>query len=122
MRDNEEKMDRILPLKFEECRISDFSALLNDVRWADFTKEENFDAGIDEIVRRIEGTRLRQQDFSLTDYERMMFAIDVAIRAGNTTMMFYNSSIKENFRLDDRKNAATEADETAQTRVFAQKV
>lgn len=119
MRDMQDKTDRILPLKFEDCRISDFVGIL-DTKYADFTLESKFDQSIQEILRRIDSTPELGGHFSRPDYERLLFAIDVAIRAGTTTMLYYNSSLRENVTLDERKNSATEADRTAQIRSTTQ--
>lgn len=117
MRDTNDKADAILPLKFEECRISDFSGLL-DLKYADFTKD--FAKGIQDVLRRLQESKVQTSTLLRTDYERLLFAIDLAIRAGTTTMMYYNKSLKDNSSLDERKNAATEADKTAQVRVVSQ--
>jgi myo-inositol-1(or 4)-monophosphatase len=50
----------------------------------------------------------------------LIFAIDLAVRAGTTAMLYYNSTLKENLTLDQRKNAATDADSTAQVQVVSQ--
>jgi myo-inositol-1(or 4)-monophosphatase len=117
MRDTQEKVSAILPLKFEECRISDFSGLI-DLRYADFTTD--FDKGIHEVLRRIDSEPGRRSSISKSDYERLLFAIDLAVRAGTTTMMYYNRALMENASLDERKNTATEADKVAQIRTISQ--
>src|SRR6185436_5192969 len=93
MRDTTEKTEAILPLRFEECRISDFSGLL-DLKYADFTR--GFDNGIQEVLQRLSEGKMRSPSLSRADYERLLFAIDLAIRAGTTTMMYYNSSLHDN--------------------------
>jgi myo-inositol-1(or 4)-monophosphatase len=117
MRDTREKADSILPLKFEECRISDFGGLL-DLKYADFTKD--FKKGIQEVLRRLALRSTSASSLSKSDYERLLFSIDIAIRAGTTTMMYYNRSLMSNASLDERKNTATEADKVAQARIVSQ--
>lgn len=118
MRDVTDKRDAILPLKFEECKISDFTPLLDSLKYADFTK--SFDHGVSQVLERVSSVRPTANALlSRRDYERLLFAIDLALGAGSTTMMFFNSSFKENTSLDERKNAATEADRTAQSRTIS---
>jgi myo-inositol-1(or 4)-monophosphatase len=116
MRDTNDKSENILPLKFDECSISDFS-FLTELKYADFTK--NFDIGIKEILARLQKSPTITAGVNRSDYERLIFSIDLAVRAGTTAMMYYNSSLKENLTLDERKNAATGADRTAQVQAIA---
>jgi myo-inositol-1(or 4)-monophosphatase len=117
MRDTNDKSANILPLKFEECSISDFS-LLTELKYADFTKD--FNSGIAEVLARLQESPTSKAGVNRSDYERLIFSIDLAVRAGTTAMMYYNSSLKENLTLDERKNAATGADRTAQVQAIAQ--
>ena len=69
------------------------------------------------LFRRIRRDRTSHDNISQEEYDRLLLAIDLAIRAGNTAMMYYRNSLKENITLDDRKNAATQADLAAQNKV-----
>lgn len=115
-RDLEEKNDRILPLKFDDCELPVFGGLLKSIRHADFTK--SFEIGCKSLIRRIDQTKHEEQTrISNDDYNRLLLAIDCSIRAGQTAMMFYNNSLENNLTLDDRKNAATQADKAAQNKI-----
>jgi myo-inositol-1(or 4)-monophosphatase len=49
--------------------------------------------------------------------KRRDFAIDVALRAGNVVMRYYNSCLIENMSIDDKKNTATLADRASQVEI-----
>jgi len=118
MRDVTDKSEAILPLRFDDCTISDFGPLLSSLKYADFTGR--FDHGVTQVLERLSGRETTPAgQLTKADYDRLLFSIDLALGAGTTTMMYFNSSFKENSALDERKNLATEADRTAQTRAVA---
>jgi myo-inositol-1(or 4)-monophosphatase len=105
------RLHNVLPLKFDATKPSKFSKTLKPVKYIDFSV--NFKAGIDAILDRL-GNPAKEKE---QDSERLYFALDLALRAGNVAMRFYNSSLLPNTTLDQRKNAATSADKAAQLEV-----
>lgn len=107
------KWDKVLPVRLDETNPHDFHGLLRAVVFADC---RDFKKGMDGLLRRL-GPPTDRDDFPEEDHERLHFAIDLALRAGNVAMRFYNSSLLGNATLDDRKNAATNADLAAQLEI-----
>lgn len=113
------RWDRILPLKFDGTfpgDLSPFLKLLNP-KWIDFTR--SFDDGLREVLNVIGPAEEDVSQGKVADLSRLRFAIDLAVRAGNVAMRFYNASIGPNEPLDARKSATTRADLAAQNEVVA---
>ncbi len=111
------RWEKILALKSDETTPVNFSPLLTSTKYADISGE-NFNKGIEEILNSI-GEPTDESAVKLHDLGRLRFAIDLAARAGNVAMRFYNSSLRQNEALDDRKNAATRADKAAQNEIVS---
>lgn len=112
------RWDRILPLRFDEREPSEISPFLRllSAKWIDFRNR-------DDGCRKLLDTLGRPDEYAsqqkLADLNRLRFAIDLAVRAGNVAMRFYNGSMQPNENLDVRKSATTKADRAAQTEVVA---
>lgn len=115
LKDMERGTSTILPLKFDETDIRDFGRLFAPIQHCDFT--QNFETGINDLLKRVGSTKTADGP-SEEDYKRLLFSIDLVVTAGNAAMMYYNSSLKQNQALDDRRNAATRADTTAQNKIL----
>lgn len=107
---NDQKWENVLPLKFDSTEPKSFHPILQAALYADFS---DFEAGIERVIERL-GSPSSMDKRHEHDRERLYFAIELAIRAGAEAMMHYNSSLISNMTLDDRKNAATLADRSAQ--------
>lgn len=112
---NPKRWECILPLKYDKTKPSDFSPLLSPLNWIDFTS--GLEQGIAKILETL-GDPTEESDKKLRDLERMHFAIDMAVSAGNTAMRCYNSSVRQNEMTDERKNMATLADKAAQNEII----
>ena len=110
----DQKWENLLPICLDSARPQDFHPILSACKYADFRE---FDTGLKEIYDRLGEPALVEKETE-NQRKRLYFAIELAVRAGNVVMRHYNSSIVENLALDDRKNAATLADQSAQTEVI----
>lgn len=109
-------LETILPIKLDDTGISNFRLILQTKNYCDFTGD--FDSGLQDVLRRIRRGTSNLSNFSEEDYQRLIFAIEIAIDAGHATMMHYNRSIKDYSELDKRKNAATHADTNAENKII----
>ncbi|MGO9270862.1 MAG: inositol monophosphatase family protein [Terriglobia bacterium] len=110
--------DRILLLRFGEedpTALSPFLRRLNP-RWIDFRDSE---AGLRDLLVALGQPDDTESPRTPADLDRLKFAIDLAVRAGNVAMRFYNGSMQRNEDLDVRKSATTRADCAAQNEVIA---
>ncbi|MCB9456916.1 MAG: TIR domain-containing protein [Anaerolineaceae bacterium] len=108
--------ETILPIKLDDTDIGSFRLVLQTKHYCDFT--QSFEAGLRDVLSRLRRGTSNLTSFSEEDYQRLVFAIEVAIDAGHAIMMHYNRSLKDYSQLDQRKNAATHADTAAENKVI----
>lgn len=106
---------KILPLMFDKARPEQLSPILQPLKYANF--QEDYEPALDKVLERL-GEASGSSERRLEDLARLRFAIDLAVSAGTVAMRFYNSSLVRNQAVDERKNAATKADEAAQNEVI----
>ncbi len=114
LKDIENNEDTILPLKIDNVNLDDFGVFIKLLNICDLCSD--FDVGVRAALDRITPI-LSKKRYSQEDYNRLLYAIDLSIIAGNTSMMYYNNCFKANVVLDDRKNAATQADKAAENKI-----
>jgi myo-inositol-1(or 4)-monophosphatase len=110
---NISRAKNILPLKFDHTEPYKFSEMLRSINYTDFSN--NFNDGLKKLLNRLHRDSKKKEQ----DSERLLFAIDLALRAGAVIMRFYNSSILPNSTVVERKNATTSADKFAQLEVIS---
>lgn len=114
IKDRNDDRDTIIPLRFDDTEFH--WAFLKSMEYCDLTQD--FEAGLRQLLHKLPPPDAGAVEGpTQEELKRLWFAIDLSIQAGSTAMMYYNSSIKVNMALDDRRNAATEADEAAQNKI-----
>lgn len=108
----------VIPLKYEACTIPVYGPVVAPLSIIDLSDES--DVAFERAMERLGGRVGEDSHKTLNDNdaERLMFTIDLAVRAGNTAMQYYNSVVRDNESLDSRKNFATRADRAAQNCVI----
>lgn len=118
LKDVEKNKNTIIPILLDETHIDEFSIFLTQLQICNISNPEDYQTELQKVLELIEKSNIPSRTYSVDDYNRLMFAIDMAVTAGYTTMTYYNSGLRSNIILDkDVKNAATLADEAAEDKI-----
>lgn len=108
--------DKIIPLEVESVDPGkDFPPLKT---YQSINLTQDWDIGLRKLLSVLDDSS-KVSETDLEDKQRLDFAVDLALRAGNVVMKYYNSSFRANRTLDSRKNAATKADKQTQLEIIS---
>ncbi|MGD8780365.1 MAG: inositol monophosphatase family protein [Ignavibacteria bacterium] len=118
LKDIEKNTNTILPIKIDKTELENFSIFMRELEICDLSEISREEEGIRKILNRLARFEPKKETYTKDDYNRLMFAIDMSLTAGYTTMMYYNSGLKNNLITEkDVKNSATLADEAAEKKI-----
>ena len=117
LKDIENNRQTLITVHIDNTDIYKYSIFLKQLQIVKLV-DENYTDGINTLNKVLSQPIPDEEIYALEDYNRMMFAIDMAVTAGHTSMMYYNSSLIKNIIINNEvKNAATLADEAAENKI-----